>query len=733
MIGRAHALGRSFKKLVSYLKTGKDRRQQQRDRVDWVEFRNLPTRNPETAACMMAATAGESVSGTREVVYHFSVSCDPGDPVDSISLQRVADRLIRDLDLEEYQVLIFAHKDRTHPHLHFVVNRVHPERHTLWRTWKDYPRIERSLRAQEQELGFRIVPGWNSVVVQSEDGGLRVPAEYEMGFQRVYPRSGPGRGSADFLREVTVRAAPVLEQSRSWAELERGLAEHGLALRAKGGGFTLTDGTRQVKASDVGRGCSRFHLEKRLGSYPDYRARMAVAGIAPAQSTESAPTQTQDLARSPEQPAQTPPSATSHTQPTGTVGAGPARPRPQFGDAGHGIQDLFGDSPPAEAERPGPAVERTPTPQRMGRAFLREVRERAGPVLKQAGSWAEVERGLADHGLVLRERGGGFVVTDGEQEIKASEVGRAFSRFHLEKRLGQYPNSRAQKAVEGIPPVTPAPAVKPDPATRQPELTLPLNAPAGQEGRTTEAREAPRFTLHDDGIVFGVRDRDGQVFFAETRGRALAEVERANAIAVLYPALMSMRHLCEMDGEWRDARGLPRLPEPEEHRIVVPVPEGSTDGLPALPPAVARVQRDPPTAPAASSLGGAREEPAEQASMPTRIPEPVAQPPLSKPLDRPGPTQPAVRTEEPRTPAQPSTASVTPATDPRDHSATRSPDRVAKPPVRKRRRPLSDGERYRIVLRAFKDELAALYRYPRAVRRAFDASMRAFLTEAKTA
>lgn len=230
-------MGRSFKKLVLYLKTGKGGRQRERDRVDWVEFRNLPTRNPDTAACMMAATAGESVSGTREPVYHFSVSCDPDDPVDAVSLQRVADRLIHDLDLEEHQILIFAHKDRSHPHLHIVVNRVHPERHTLWRTWKDYPRIERSLRAQEQELGLRIVPGWNSVVVRSEDGGLRVPDEHETKLPRVYPRPSPRRGGPEFLREVKARAFPVLRDSQSWDALERGLAEQGLALRVKGGGI----------------------------------------------------------------------------------------------------------------------------------------------------------------------------------------------------------------------------------------------------------------------------------------------------------------------------------------------------------------------------------------------------------------------------------------------------------------------------------------------------------------
>lgn len=195
MIGRVYPLGRGFKGLVSYLETGKNGRQKPRDRVDWVEFRNLPTRNARTAACMMAATASESVSGTRTAVYHFSVSCDPGDPVDPGTLRHVADRVIRDLGLEEHEVLIFAHKDKAHPHLHFVVNRVHPERRTLWRPWRDYPRIERSLRAQEQELGLQIVPGWNSVVVRDVDGGLRVPAEHETGLQRVYPSSNPRRGA----------------------------------------------------------------------------------------------------------------------------------------------------------------------------------------------------------------------------------------------------------------------------------------------------------------------------------------------------------------------------------------------------------------------------------------------------------------------------------------------------------------------------------------------------------
>jgi hypothetical protein len=509
------------------------------------------------------------------------------------------------------------------------------------------------------------VPGWNSVVVRGVDGRLRVPAEHETGLQRVYPASNLRRGDAEFQRDVRARAAQLLEQAQSWAELERGMAEQGLSLRVKGGGFTLTDGTREVKASEVGRGCSRYNLEKRLGPYPDYRARMAVAQIPPSSRAhvvqpEVAPPRESAVVEAQTPPRQEPPAPALPPTPQVSPrveGRVRERRKPQFGDAGHGIIELFGGPSTPEVERPAPAVERAPTPQpqRKERTFLREVQERAARVLERAGIWAELERGLADHGLALREKGGGFVVTDGEREVKASEVGRAFSRFHLEKRLGQYPSSRARGSEE-VQTAPPAPAAEPDPAARQAEqLALPLPTPAVQEGAATAARPTQRFTLYDDGTVFGVRDRDGQVFFAETRERAVAEVERANTIAALYPGVISMRHLREMDGAWRDARGLPHLPEPDGRQIVVPAPQGFEDGSPPL-PSVARVQR---------------EEPSPAAAPPERVPAPPTRAPAASPT-----SEPAVQ-PEPSRPVEP----------------IRTPAGGSEPPVPVRKRTVSRSDR----------------------------------------
>ncbi|HEX6749064.1 MAG TPA: relaxase/mobilization nuclease domain-containing protein [Longimicrobium sp.] len=260
MIGNVNKLGTSFKGLASYLETGKDRAHP--ERVDWIETRNLPTERPDVAARLMAATARESVQ-TQKPVFHLSISFDPGDEVDRAAMRRVADEVLRDLGLADRQALIVAHRDTAHPHVHLAVNRVHPETGRAWADSFSKKRVEASLRRLEVEMGLRVVPGRLA----------RVP---ELGQERA-PAARAAHGDAAFAERVRAQAGPHLERAGSWAEVERGLAEHGLALRMKGRGMVVTDRRQEVKASDVHPLASRYRLEQRLGAYSDYRARQDAA------------------------------------------------------------------------------------------------------------------------------------------------------------------------------------------------------------------------------------------------------------------------------------------------------------------------------------------------------------------------------------------------------------------------------------------------------------------------
>jgi hypothetical protein len=189
--------GKSFRALAAYLATG--RSGEEHERVAWSAGRNLPTDDPELAATFMRATAAQS-DRVEKPVYHIALSFDPSDPVDRAAMEQVANHLLERLGLAEHQAVIVAHRDREHPHLHLLVNRVHPETGLAWERWKDQPLIQQVLREEEQALGLREVPGTLTPQQdRSQDGREK---------QRVHDASGqaaPERSQADTGREQQER------------------------------------------------------------------------------------------------------------------------------------------------------------------------------------------------------------------------------------------------------------------------------------------------------------------------------------------------------------------------------------------------------------------------------------------------------------------------------------------------------------------------------------------------
>jgi relaxase-like protein len=177
---------KSFRVLARYL--AEERNAEEQNRVAWATSRNLPTDDPELSARIMRATAAQNVR-VKDPVYHLALSFDPGDTVDRAAMERVADRVLEALHLQEHQILIVAHADREHAHMHLMINRVHPETGKVWSRWQDYPTIQRALREEEEAMGLRRVPS-------------------------------PGRSSAE--REVTSDLADDLRTYERLVEVSRG-------------------------------------------------------------------------------------------------------------------------------------------------------------------------------------------------------------------------------------------------------------------------------------------------------------------------------------------------------------------------------------------------------------------------------------------------------------------------------------------------------------------------------
>ena len=143
MVAKVHALGRSFAGVAAYClhdarEPDEAERPETAERVEWADTRNLASR-PERAAGQMAATAkaapelkrlaGGSAAGRKleKPVLHYTLSWGKDERPDRAEMNRAAEETLKALGLERHQALIVAHRDKDHPHLHMIANRVNPE------------------------------------------------------------------------------------------------------------------------------------------------------------------------------------------------------------------------------------------------------------------------------------------------------------------------------------------------------------------------------------------------------------------------------------------------------------------------------------------------------------------------------------------------------------------------------------------------------------------------------
>ncbi|MGX1100494.1 relaxase/mobilization nuclease domain-containing protein [Amorphus sp. MBR-141] len=250
------------------------------ERVLWVEERGLGTTDPDEAARIMAITAERS-QRVRQPALHFIVAFDPKDArrgrVDEDSMREIAGELTEKLGLNDHQMLIYAHGDRKHPHLHFLVNRVHPETGRAWSQRDIGRRLTTLCREIAEARGLNALKERSRDQERGRDTDRTGPVSD--GEYRTAQREGrepKAPFDRDALADLKTSLAPAFRDETSWASLSGRLAAQGLYLRAKGQGLIVTDGRAYAKLSELGKTIRLKELEARFGErFADYYAREA--------------------------------------------------------------------------------------------------------------------------------------------------------------------------------------------------------------------------------------------------------------------------------------------------------------------------------------------------------------------------------------------------------------------------------------------------------------------------
>lgn len=168
--------GRSFKGAFAYYLH--DKRQDDgphlatADRVAWTETRNLATDDPETAKRIMIATArradelkelaGVKATGRKSTahVYAYALAWHPDEAASltRAEMVRAADQSLKVLGADHLQALIVCHTDRSHPHVHVILNRVDPDTGKMLATSNDFRKLSAWAAAYEKERGKILTP-----------------------------------------------------------------------------------------------------------------------------------------------------------------------------------------------------------------------------------------------------------------------------------------------------------------------------------------------------------------------------------------------------------------------------------------------------------------------------------------------------------------------------------------------------------------------------------------------
>jgi hypothetical protein len=285
LLGRTYGTRSGFRSTMEYLTHDHDEAGKQLDtaeRVEWQEGLNLPTNDPRTVTKIMEATADQNVRATKPG-YHFVLSWSADLTPTKAKQIEITKGVLERIGLDQHQAFLVSHGDTDKAHVHVLVNRVHPETGRVWRDGNDFARIERAIAQEAKARGLAIIPGRHN----AKDLGIKPPRHTpdKVPEQRKAVRTGQ-QPFSDLVKEHVGRD---FETATSWADLERRLADKGLQLQPKGQGLVVTDGQETTKASSIDRAASKAALEKRFGSYDQYRASSIDRSPAPELPGKGAP------------------------------------------------------------------------------------------------------------------------------------------------------------------------------------------------------------------------------------------------------------------------------------------------------------------------------------------------------------------------------------------------------------------------------------------------------------
>jgi hypothetical protein len=252
MVPRVSRPGHSFTGAWNYYAHDKRTEEQReagqavrsRERVAFIHTENLSGIEDDRAAVGLMIDTAKQSRRCEKPVYAFSLAWHPEEEApDKARMIEAGREALKALGMQEHQALMIAHTDTAHPHVHVIVNRVHPDTGKAINLYKDQEKLQ--AWALEYERGHGKVycqaREFNALARQAakEQDGRPPPRRYAdntlaacwtrsdsgRSFKAALEAKGWGLARGDRKEAVLMAVAPSGRAFAVLRELNKGLAK----------------------------------------------------------------------------------------------------------------------------------------------------------------------------------------------------------------------------------------------------------------------------------------------------------------------------------------------------------------------------------------------------------------------------------------------------------------------------------------------------------------------------
>lgn len=252
----------NIKTLNDYLRLGhKDEPKLENERVINFFTLNMYSDDLETATQEMMYTASLNTRSKCSKYMHLVLSLSEGEKSDLDTWKKIINDYVKEVGMENHQVIAVQHNDNGKEHFHLIINRIDTEKHTRVNDYKLYYKLQKFDEKIEEKYNLKQFDHKSDQKIDYQQSALKHAKDIEKKSEHQ-----------TLLTYLLEHKDEILSSVSSWKELQNKLYEFDCQLAVKGRGLVIRslnpEHKQEVKASSFDRSFSYKKLVEKLGLPP---------------------------------------------------------------------------------------------------------------------------------------------------------------------------------------------------------------------------------------------------------------------------------------------------------------------------------------------------------------------------------------------------------------------------------------------------------------------------------